>query len=427
MECLCNSKYFFRAVAFFLFLCFLQPGFAQVIMQKKWERIIAVDPFPSRINETVIALDAHKNTYLLIRGTIDSLSMGCQLFKFDSSGAILWERNIEYLYGIQNAHYRSFLVDSIGNAYVGTHNWINYSPDFDAILTKFSPEGTKLWEVNYSFGIIGSKYFNNLAFDTTGRIIAVGEIMGRPIESGDNVGEVGPDDLSWFAVAIDTSDGKVLWKTICTTPGEYSPMNLRLHADRIEVLSLRYVSSKDVYLIITQIDFQGHVLEEHEKLLADNYFINSYICKNGDILLAHWHGGYAVTKLNQRGDSLWQFRPDASFCPYTERVMALIEDDAANVYTTGSICIDSTMRQLTAKLGQDGALIWQNISADTVGLEYAQGNGICLDNGKVIVAGGTRIDDCSTGTLTVFKAHGRDGGSPELQIGSDSEISSFFW
>jgi len=134
-----------------------------------------------------------------------------------------------------------------------------------------------------------------------------------------------------------------------------------------------------------------------------------------------------VTKLNQRGDSLWQFRPDASFCPYTERVMALIEDDAANVYTTGSICIDSTMRQLTAKLGRDGAVIWQNISADTVGLEYAQGNGICLDNGKVIVAGGTRIDDCSTGTLTVFKAHGRDGGSPELLIGSDSEISSFFW
>ncbi len=88
-----------------------------------------------------------------------------------------------------------------------------------------------------------------------------------------------------------------------------------------------------------------------------------------------------------QGDSLWQFRPVVGFCSEPGRAMALMEDADSHIYATGSICIDGKLRQLTVKLNQDGTVVWQKITPDTIGLERAVGFNLFLYQNKVAVFG----------------------------------------
>jgi Secretion system C-terminal sorting domain len=329
-----------------------------------------------------IALDKFGNTYMLTNQTDESVFGGFTLVKYDTLGNPVWKRNSQPSFA--GIFYGSFTVDSTGNVYV-SENYDGGLPgyDADAILVKYAPDGTKVWEYNYGLNQVGDNYIYYSDIDTTnGRLIALGINLHDTIPSEDFL----------FVQAIDTSDGSIAWKT--RVDGVFRLQNLRIQADHIQVLSTQYKPDSR-YFVNTLINLNGTLTEQYSKPYSGNYPIDyNYISKTGDIIIGNRAFGHTVTRVDIKGDTLWSYKYQNSENTELNYTKDILEDDSLNIYVTGNIeVLDNYTELSTSKFSADGNLLWQEIYHTVSGNFVDLGDCIHENKTFLFIAGKSQLID----------------------------------
>jgi len=297
----------------------------------------------------IIALDKYQNTYMLTTQLDDTPLVGYTLVKYDSLGHALWNQSypVPSIFGFI---YGSFTVDSLGFSYVSLIFNGGWAGDgANAILVKYSPDGEQLWDANYGLNQTGDNYIFYTDLAPSGRLIALGMNLSNTVVA----------DNFLFVSAIDPATGAELWKT--KVPGSFGPQNLRVHADRIQILATQYLPGDNDYVIM-QLDFNGNILEQYAKPYTGYAIDFNYITQNGDVLLGNRAFGYNAAKLSAEGDTLWTYNfPDVSGS-INNWVRAVVEDDSMYAYLTGAAHLPGYNYDadfITTKLSPAGTVIWE--------------------------------------------------------------------
>jgi outer membrane protein assembly factor BamB len=245
------------------------------------------------VKEPVVKTDAFGNVFTITTETFQNPLLGYLLIKYDSLGNKLWERKYEG--GIWEHLWQGFTIDKAGNAYVS----INYGgglPGFpdDAIITKYSPDGEVLWELNYGLNFTPKNTAAYMYADTTGLLY----LFGYTYEPNY------PDNLL-FTACLQQSDGAELWRT--EYPGQFFAQNMRLLEDRLEVFATQYLP-EGRFNFIQQVDLQGQVIQSFSKPDMAFYPADfNHITSDGSIIYGNRGWGYNITKVDARGDTVWYY------------------------------------------------------------------------------------------------------------------------
>jgi hypothetical protein len=374
-----------------LLIALQMPALAQGQPVELWQAAEYVQNI--NIKGPVIALDRLQNTYMLTNQTDESPFSGFTLVKYDTLGNALWKRHSQI--SIIGALYGSFTVDSVGNAYVG--QWYDGGLpgyDADALLIKYAPDGSKAWEANYGLNQAGDSYLYHSEIDT---------LHGRLVTLGMNLHDTIPGENFLFVQAIDTSDGTVAWRT--KIPGVFRPQNLRVQADHIQLLSTRY-RPDGKYFVNTLMDFEGSVITQHEKPYSGYEIDFNHISKTGDVIFGNRAFGYAVTRVDIEGDTMWRYEhPNWNQINW---VRGIVEDDSLNVYATGATQENEGSPNFTTMKIKDGSVLWEDYhqsSADNP----STGNHLSLNNEQLIVSGGADITlDSSKMIIKIYKIYSKE-------------------
>jgi hypothetical protein len=360
------------------------PALAQSQPIQLWQAAEYVQNI--NIKGPVIALDRFQNTYMLTNQTDESPFSGFTLVKYDTLGNALWKRHSQI--SIIGALYGSFTVDSTGNAYVGQwHDGGLPGYDADALLIKYAPDGTTAWEANYGLGQAGDSYLYHSEMDT---------LNGRLITLGMNLHDTIPGENFLFVQAIDTSDGSVPWRT--KIPGVFRPQNLRIQSDHIQLLSTRYRPDSK-YFVNTMLDFEGNILAQYEKPYSGYEIDFNHISKTGDVIFGNRAFGYAVTRVNIEGDTMWRYEyPDWN---QKNWVRGVVEDDSLNVYATGATQVDGSNSNFTTMKIKDGLVLWEDFYQSVPDNNFSTGNHISLGDQMLTVIGGADTSTDSSKMVTM--------------------------
>lgn len=386
-----------RHIIFFLFSLSVSTLPAQTQPVQLWQSVEYVKSI--NIKGPTIALDKFQNTYMLTNQTDESPFSGFTLVKYDTLGNALWKRHSQI--SIIGVLYGSFTVDSTGNAYVS--QWYDGGLpgyDADALLIRYAPDGTKLWEANYGLGQTGDSYIYYSEMDT---------LNGRLITLGMNLHDTIPAENFLFVQAVDTSDGSVVWRTKIS--GVFRPQNLRVQSGHIQLLSTKYKPDSK-YFVNTLLDFEGNVTAQYEKPYSGYTVDFNCISKTGDVIFGNRAFGYNVTRVNIKGDTLWAYEHPLTSGTNENRAVSLVEDDSSNVYVSGTIELPTLSRELvTTKFDAFGDVIWQKIyhSENDSLIDY--GNHITLFKENAIVSGASQFaNNDIVGIITLYDPwEGKEG------------------
>ncbi|MEM1093742.1 MAG: T9SS type A sorting domain-containing protein [Bacteroidota bacterium] len=148
-----------------------------------WQQFITADPGPGLTSNdatqdygTDLALDSQGNIYII--GYLHERG-GRQLrdaliAKYAPDGTLLWQDLYD---GNGNVDYAlSLLVDADDNAYVGasTFQTVNGAADTHLSLFKYAPDGTRLWEQHYNGAVNEYDEFGGIAFTPSGNVALLG-------------------------------------------------------------------------------------------------------------------------------------------------------------------------------------------------------------------------------------------------------------
>jgi hypothetical protein len=115
-----------------------------------------------------ISLDSSNNVYICGGGNTSGTS-NTQVAKYDSSGAIQWQRSLDA------GNPSCVGVDGSGNVYVGGYQNVG-SPAFNYFIAKYNTSGTLQWSRQLGNG--GTNVCNAMAVDSSGNVYVNGYIDG---------------------------------------------------------------------------------------------------------------------------------------------------------------------------------------------------------------------------------------------------------
>ena len=119
---------------------------------------------------SALALDGADNVYVTGYSEGSGTSQDFATMKYDSDGALLWERRYnDPANGSDSA--RALELDGVGNVYVTGYSE-GAGTGYDYATLKYDPDGNLLWEQRYNGG--GSDRPNALAVDGTGNVYVAG-------------------------------------------------------------------------------------------------------------------------------------------------------------------------------------------------------------------------------------------------------------
>ena len=375
-------------IIFFLFSLSVSTLPAQTQPVQLWQSVEYVKSI--NIKGPTIALDKFQNTYMLTNQTDESPFSGFTLVKYDTLGNALWKRHSQI--SIIGVLYGSFTVDSTGNAYVS--QWYDGGLpgyDADALLIRYAPDGTKLWEANYGLGQTGDSYIYYSEMDT---------LNGRLITLGMNLHDTIPDENFLLVQAVDTSDGSVAWKTKIS--GVFRPQNLRVQSGHIQLLSTQYKPDSK-YFVNTLLDFEGNVTAQYEKPYSGYEVDFNYISKTGDVVFGNRAFGFAVTRVNVEGDTLWRHE----YPNWYEKnwVRGIVEDDSLNVYATGSTQLNEQNSCFTVLKLKDGVVLWEKFFQMKPN-SFNTGEQLFINDDLLTAIGGSNVTvDSSRIVLKLYNYH----------------------
>lgn len=126
-----------------------------------------------------VATDAQGNIYVVGETEIDETVITISVRKFDSAGAQLWMRTLDYSDFSEGT---AVAVDPAGNVIVGGayYNDDNAGSDFDQLVVKLDPEGNVLWSNTLDSGVWD--HTGAVTTDGEGHVVLVGR--SRSAEAG---------------------------------------------------------------------------------------------------------------------------------------------------------------------------------------------------------------------------------------------------
>ena len=169
---------------------------------------------------TAIAIDSASSIYVAgsTHGSVDGATPAgdadIMLFKFAADGSVLWTRQ----YGsAETDSVQGLVVDSLDHVYVagytgGSLDGNQSAGKLDIYLSKFTPDGDKLWTVQ--LGTSEDDYAWGAAIDEDDHIYVVGDTLGSFAETSHGA-------LDAIAVKLD-ADGEELWRRQFGTPADDS-------------------------------------------------------------------------------------------------------------------------------------------------------------------------------------------------------------
>ncbi|MEH0020896.1 MAG: hypothetical protein V6Z89_14670 [Desulfobacter sp.] len=312
----------------------------------------------------------------------------------DWSGAVMFSMAVfvpfvSIIEGSYEDVFSAVTIDISGNVYAAGHE--GASPVGDALLAKFAPDGTRIWQKK--LGGSGHDVFFGVCVDLSGYIYAAGyenssaagiteALLAKYTPEGHLVWQKklgGNGDDYFRAVATDDSDNIYVAGHERASTGNHKALLAKFRANG--TLAWQTELGGDSYEIFyaVAVDNSGYVYAAgHETISTSNY----------DAFLA---------KFTSEGSLLWQ-RSLSDIG--TETFLALAPDSLGNIYSAGYGNNSYGKNNcLLAKFTPDGALDWQRkIEEDSSGRFW----GVAVDgNDNAYVAG---YESQSAGNSEAFLA-----------------------
>jgi uncharacterized protein (DUF2147 family) len=314
----------------------------------------------------VVVLDSNRNIYITgyTEGSLDGTNAGgldIFLTKFTHEGTLLWNRQWGTP-GDDEAY--SMVIDSSNNIYItgytmGSLDGANAGAR-DIFLTKFTSDGTHLW--NKQWGTLQSEWGMSITIDST-----------------DNLYMTGPVNFGNMYLRKYTTDGTLIWDKEWGSLDSDSPYKVvidsssNLYISGFTSGSLDGPNAGAYDLFLTKFSYEGTHLwnrqwgtddyEECSDLKIDSNG-NIYITGYTDGSFDGTNAGYAdicLTKFSSDGTHLWNKQWGTSEDDYAG---SLVIDSSNNIYITGYTegSIDGTNAGFNdivlTKFSSDGTLLW---------------------------------------------------------------------
>lgn len=284
-----------------------------------------------------IAVDSSNNVY--VAGYLPGTGIyDCLIAKYDSSGAIQWQRSL----GITSGAVENFLgiaVDSSGNVYATG----SISGGADAIVTKYNTSGILQWQQAVNSSSSGDLALNGIAVDSSGNVYVAGYwnngyvtydvLIAKYNTSGtlqwQRVLDGGSNDFG-YGIAVDSS-GNVYVGGYSAVSGTYH-FQLEKYSTGGVIQWQRSLSSANTdQALAVAVDSSGNV------------YISGLSSGNGAL----------IAKYNTSGTIQWQRKLGTG-----STSKGLSVDSLGNFYIAGSIstATTGTYNMLVAKLPGDGSL-----------------------------------------------------------------------
>ncbi len=396
-----------KAILFFLFSFGCVSASAQT-----WEWARKADATAAIETPTEVMSDGLGNTYLFGTGSGGSqygstvLSPGKFLVKLNSSGNVIWAKNIPFSISSTSVFISDYYLDEYGNSYFlgqfyGTFTVESFTFTSngvaDVFVVKLDPAGNPLW--GKSFGGTGS--------ETPGRIIADGE-ENVYFDGGfqDSV-SFGPSTIfdttsTFFLTKLDAA-GNVAWATAGHNDFEFGGQLILDDNANIYVVGS---ASSFFYYFIAKFDNNGNLLFHQNKWGSYDFVPTLKFSQAGNIFLLHNGGGhYGYVPILAKYDTLMNLQWSRGIGTYYgcyQFDAGVFLDEFENVYVGGTIgnqyCYsDSVYFQGTlayigehgvpaiAKFDTWGNHIWTKTALSS---DYDVTNAMDIDkDGNLIIAG----------------------------------------
>jgi uncharacterized delta-60 repeat protein len=335
---------------------------------------------------TAMVTDNSGNVYVTGYSADTNGSADYLTIKYDTNGNQIW---IAQYNGPANSYDNAagITLDNSGNIYVtGTSVGLGSSDDYATI--KYDPDGNQLWVARYNGPANDSDMAKAIAVDNWGNVYVTGS-------SNDTYG------LPDFATVKYDTNGSQLWAQQYNGPGNDYDQPQAIAIDNAgnvlvtgnsygdgpgnDYATVKYAPDGD-QLWVARYNGPGNNEDMPHSLAIDNsgsvYVTGeSYSSTNSD---------YATVKYDADGNQLWVARYNGPANNY-DIANALVLDDQANVYVTGSsVRYGNSSRSdyLTIKYDTNGSQLW--ISRYTEKGDYSA-TAIAVDNSENVY-----ITGCNT-------------------------------
>jgi uncharacterized delta-60 repeat protein len=455
----------------FLFLCFVQTGFAQI--DTSWVRTLDAGFWEEA--KSIVADDSN-NIYVAGWSYEWGSNYDIIIAKYNPEGNLKWSKTINYTSGDQATH---ILFDPAGFIYVAGMVNGDYSHTGGSFcLMKYTLEGDSVWHFVDTYTYSGQvkaahldgdgnivlagfeetsfsgtsadfvtmkidpdgnqlwiKTFNNFGPGQSNRIWDMG------IDKENNVFVTGScDDTVNFYLDIVTIKyspaGDSVWKRQLNGPGNYFDSARKILTDsngNIYVAGvIMYDSPAQSDIILIKYDPNGETIwsETYNYQPAPQSFddvTDLAISESGELYLcgissysnAQASNRLLVMKYNAQGDTLWTYRWGADG---DKQPRKMVLDELQNVYITGYY-YDNTgsgYNGITLKFNKDGQKLWEIPFNDNTNKEEELYS-LLLDRNNDIVAAG-RKHAPSTFDMVLVKYSDKANYIPGNLVGTDSPL-----
>jgi hypothetical protein len=316
---------------------------------QRWTDIYNVNAYAEIVKSVT---DANNNLYIsAFIGNLSSGLVDMYLFKYDSSGTLLWYRD----YGDGNIHYfipQDLVIDKEGSIYeAGNTN--NNSTGESVIIVKYNPTGDTLWSKIYKpTGYYKNNVFS-IATDSSSNLVIAGACI--------TYNGAAPDCI----VTEYNSSGIFKWSNVYNSGG-YGTMDI---FEKVGVDNNGYIYATGIGGV------NGDYLTIKYNTIGDQQWLRRYnaggtngstsitidntsnIFITGESTVGSSNLDFATIKYNSNGDSLWVRRYDNP-SNQNDEAFDIIKDYLGNIYVNGMSMVNGVYNFTTIKYDNNGVQKW---------------------------------------------------------------------
>ncbi len=366
-------KYIFSILLMFLSL---KLTFAQV--SENWIARFTSDSIRNeKVNDMFV--DSQGNIYLTgsQRQTSANFDIEAVTVKYNSQGVQQWIQN--YRAPANNGAFgRAIHVDESGNIYITGENAIYSGGSNEALIIKYSPNGTQLWSNRFQYVNLFYAGGFDIITDATGNVYVTGEYGN----GGNNL----------FLIKFN-SDGQLVNQTFFNSSSEGGRKIALDGAGKIIISG--YVNDNDsLSFIVLKYEQNLDLIwaTRYGQGVGNQNIIDMAIDNNSNIIVAGTNSvmiDYVTIKIDPYGDVQWSkfYNSQYGF----DFGKGVVVDDFGNIYVTGhtgSSGFPLNSRMTTIKYSSSGDKLWERSYSEN--LDGWDASDIAIDNASnVYVTGGT--------------------------------------